>query len=136
MNRLIASSILVFVLATPSFAQTAPLPTKPDELLAMADLNNDGSISRDEFLTVRSASFSRIDMDTSGGLTVSEFQTILSDRVSRFAGRAFSRVDADGDGVITQAEWDANPPEIFDRADKNGDGVLSPAEREAKRYKR
>ena len=54
----------------------------------------------------------------------------MDERIKRFSKRAFAKVDANGDGVISQAEWDANPPRAFDRVDANGDDLISREERE------
>lgn len=124
--------IIPLTLSAPALAQHA-IPWTLDDLIQTADLDGDGNVSRDEFLTLRSEAFTRVDTDTSGSVTQAEFAEVLSQRIQRFSGRAFARVDGNGDGIVTHAEWDAIPPTAFDRADVNGDGVLTPGERDGKR---
>ena len=131
MKHLIFLTAAAIGLAVPAHAQGA---TRQDAevLIAEADANGDGNISREEFLARRSAAFDALDADESGVLTEPEFENAVSERIRRFSKRAFNTVDQDGDGTISQAEWDANPPRAFNKLDRNGDGVLSPSERERK----
>jgi Ca2+-binding EF-hand superfamily protein len=99
-------------------------------LIEQADANGDGNISKAEFLARRSEAFKDLDADTSGALTEAEFELAVAQRMKRFTGRAFAKADKDGNGVISQAEWDENPPRAFDRLDKNSDGILTPSERQ------
>ncbi|MAN65474.1 hypothetical protein [uncultured Hyphomonas sp.] len=95
-----------------------------------ADRNADGTISREEFLSHRSAVFHKLDLDDSGTLTEPEFKLALSERGKRFSGRAFGKIDVDDDGFISPAEWEQNPPRVFDKLDRNSDGLLTPSERD------
>ena len=94
-------------------------------LLTSADTNEDGSITRQEFIAERASLFPKVDKDSSGGLSESEFIAVLNERLRSFASVAFRKVDTDGNGVISQDEWNNSPTRAFDKADKNGDGILS-----------
>lgn len=117
------------VAALPACAQGA---TSQDAsvLISEADANGDGIVSKAEFLARRAQAFQDLDADASGSLSESEFELAATQRVKRFSGRAFSKADKDGNGVISQTEWDQNPPRAFDKLDKNSDGNLTMAERE------
>ena len=97
-------------------------------LIHQSDTNNDGVITRDEFLTRRAQAFSELDRDGSGNLTAGEFEAAVSGRAQRFSARAFGMVDSNADGVVSQSEWDQNPPRAFERLDRNEDGALSQEE--------
>ena len=131
MTFLAAAAVTATAFALPVHAQGV---TAQDAgaIISRADANGDGNVSKAEFLARRSEAFEDLDADGSGGLTQSEFEFAVSERVKRFSGRAFGKVDTDGNGAISQSEWDQNPPRAFDKLDRNGDGVLSPAEQERK----
>ena len=132
MSFIAAAAITATAFALPVRAEGA---TAQDagSLIEQADTNGDGNVSKAEFLARRSEAFADLDADGSGGLTQSEFELAVSERVKRFSGRAFGKVDADGNGAISQAEWDQSPARAFDKLDRNGDGVLTPDERERKK---
>lgn len=129
-------AVALCAFALPALAdQTAAGPYKIDEIIDFADQNDDGVITREEFLITRLVMFEKVDADKSGGLTPTEFETALNERVSRFAKRAFKTVDANNDGIVSEAEWKAHPTTAFDKVDANKDGILTADEREAKRYR-
>ena len=112
--------------ASPSQAQGV---ADTNTLLSGADINNDGIVTRDEFLAARAGIFNNVDANASGSLDQTEFTTALDERAKRFAKRAFAKVDTNGDGVVTQTEWDNAPTRAFDRLDSNNDNTLSTEER-------
>lgn len=96
-------------------------------ILAIADKDNDGVITREEFVAARATLFPGFDADGSGDLSKDEFVKAMAGPAgSEFRARmAFGRVDANGDGKVTLEEWNAIPPRAFDKADKNKDGKLT-----------
>lgn len=99
-------------------------------MLAQADEDGDGVISREEFVNARARMFPGLDTDESGGLSKDEFIAALtaSGRSKFIARRAFGIADTDDDGNVVLEEWNALPPRAFDRADKDKDGTLSSQE--------
>lgn len=112
------------LLAAPTaFAQSQGDAMK---LLANADANGDGVVTRDEYARARAANFARMDRNKDGAVSKADFK-----RLARFKPDAASRLDAlivsmdaNRDGKATRAEFDAAPMPLFDRADANGDRRL------------
>ena len=99
-------------------------------LLANADANGDGVVTRAEYAQARAASFSRLDRNKDGVVSSSDFR-----RLARFKPDAAKRLDAliaamdaNGDGKATRAEFEAAPMPLFDQADANGDGSIDASE--------
>jgi Ca2+-binding EF-hand superfamily protein len=105
---------------------------RPDisQMLANADENGDGKISRAEFTEARAKLFARIDRNGDGFLTKDDVpQGLLGRR--RGDGRlqqAMTMLDKNGDGRISRDEFVNGPGLLFDRADTNHDGVIDAQE--------
>ena len=106
---------------------------KLDAMLDKADTDQDGRITRAEFLAARRAMFDRLDRNHDGVVSKDDFG-----RLRRFRAKAadqidsfIAAVDADHDGVASRAELDAAPATAFDLMDKNHDGAIDQAERTA-----
>jgi len=117
-------------LTTASAAQTNQRPDGRSigVMLLSFDLNNDGTITRDEArngLTQRFAS-----MDANGDGTVTRQERRGSRRAARFQA-----MDVNGDGLVTLPEMEAATQRRirnrFARMDTNGDGALTQAELQA-----
>jgi Ca2+-binding EF-hand superfamily protein len=107
-------------------------PRKPDlsKLLAKADANGDGIITKAEFTAARAKMFERLDRNHDGYVT--------KDDTPRFSLRQSSNgermqemmlmMDKDSDGRISRDEFVNSPSLLFERADTNHDGQLDSAE--------
>ncbi|MDF2117739.1 EF-hand domain-containing protein [Roseiarcaceae bacterium H3SJ34-1] len=105
---------------------------RPDisQMLANADENGDGKISRGEFTDARARLFARIDRNGDGFLSKDDVPQGLFGR--RRGGerlqQAITMLDKDGDGRISRDEFVNGPGLLFDRADANHDGVVDARE--------
>lgn len=105
------------------FVAGAQEMTDPATLVARADANHDGMISRDEFLAARAARFDRMDRNHDGYLTDADARG-LPGRAARMFPLMLRMADSDNDGRISREEFNAMPARGFDRMDSNGDGML------------
>lgn len=135
------------ILATaPAQAQDAPRPGGGRDMLARADANDDGVVTKDELLADVDKRFARLDTDKDGKITQAEREALGGGMRGRMAermmerrggegrmGRALERVDTNGDGVITLDEQRAGATQRFAYIDRNSDGKVDKAERDALR---
>ncbi|WP_304171458.1 EF-hand domain-containing protein [Phenylobacterium aquaticum] len=101
----------------------------PAEMLAQADLNHDGQITRAEFRQVRDQRFDQLDRRHLGyvGLDAYPRMAMIGGRGDAMLAMVQS-LDLNHDGKVTRWEFDHGPTPVFDRADLNHDNVVSRAE--------
>lgn len=92
------------------------------ERLASADANNDGSITREEFLARPSAAFDRLDANHDGVISAAE-RPAPGDGPRGERGRA--EFDANNDQQISRTEWTAMGDRMFQHLDANNDGRVT-----------
>ncbi len=127
---LIAAAALTALTAGGAIAQDSQAGGHFGQMLAMADANHDGVITRAEFDAARAARFAQLDADHNGALSASERPQWGGG--ARPAGAAERlRGDANADGSVSRAEWDAEGAHMFARLDANNDGAISQAELQA-----
>lgn len=98
--------------------------------LSGADANDDGNITRDEFLARPIAHFERLDANNDGVISADE----RPQRRARADGESRrARMDANGDGQISQSEFAAMGASMFERLDANNDGRVTREEAQAVR---
>ncbi|HWK63535.1 MAG TPA: EF-hand domain-containing protein [Rhizobiaceae bacterium] len=116
-------------------AATAPSPAKaqtrdPSQLLARADLNGDGQITRQEFVSARAQTFTRLDRNGDGFLST-------ADAPRRFIGRQkaegrirdlMQTLDTNRDGWVSREEFVNGPVRLFAVADSDGNDVIDRSE--------
>lgn len=99
-----------------------------------ADANNDGNITRDEFLARPIEMFQRIDANSDGVITSAE----RPQRRERADGERRGRgqrpdFDANDDRQLSQSEFAAMGVRMFERMDANNDGRVTREEADAAR---
>jgi len=124
------------VLGCTAVAAAQPQPTPdlvPREVktkFEVADLNNDGKLTRDEAIKsgYSSSAFANVDADKDGTITLWEIATYLTTSSKQWEG-----ADTNHDGYISREEAEAVPElkREFDKADTDHDGLLRKQEHEA-----
>jgi Ca2+-binding EF-hand superfamily protein len=101
-----------------------------------ADANNDGAITRDEFLARPLQHFDRLDANNDGVISAAERPQRPERQAQGGERRARAdrpNPDANGDGQFSRAEFAAMGARLFERLDANSDGQVTRAEAEAAR---
>lgn len=99
----------------------------PGQMLANADTNGDGKITRAEFTAARAGLFARLDRNGDGYLDKQDARRRLLARRDDDGGRlqqAMAMLDKNGDGRVSRDEFVNGPSLLFDRADTNHDGII------------
>lgn len=129
MKEILTAALLGATLfAASAIAAPQDRPMGGDKL-AKADANNDGVITKVEFLEDVDARFAKLDANKDGKISKEERPGGGEGR----GGRMMGRIDTDNDGTISLDEQRAQATRRFERIDTNGDGKLDQAERDAAR---
>jgi hypothetical protein len=105
-----------------------------------ADLNQDGQVTKAEFMQTATDRFEAVDTNGDSFLSTEERKAMREGRHEKRADRRFERLDDDKDGNISRAEMDAasdkrkakkdaRKAKALEKFDTNLDGTLSDAER-------
>ena len=68
------ASLLALALATPALAETPAAPAKPEGPMQTADTNNDGLLSKAEFMAVQEKRFADMDANKDGNISRDEMR--------------------------------------------------------------
>jgi len=133
-NRLIISCIAFGLLGgcsdEPEVVVVEPIESDEvayEEAAPLAwDDNEDGILSREEYLSLSTNVQDAWDVDQDGSLSSDEFKVGWDRAGFADATGALSTLDEDDDGMIAQAEiFDGD---LWDKWDVNGSGLLEPSE--------
>ncbi|MFT3728289.1 MAG: hypothetical protein QM759_10750 [Terricaulis sp.] len=140
MHRLFLAACATLVLsAGAALAQPAP-GGGPGAMIAQADTNHDGNITRAEWDAARAARFTQQDANHDGQLSGDE-RPHWGDHPPPPAGgpppgggeHHRMNPDTNNDGNISRAEFDAQSTEMFNHLDADHNGTISAAELQAMR---
>lgn len=123
----LVTSVLIgpaLILAAPGHAQSRD---QMQQLLARADANGDGDITRAEFDRVRTDMFVRLDRNDDGNVDSKDRPRMFGDRFDQ-AYRMLSSLDTNGDRRVSRSELANGEAPAFVAGDTNGDAVLSRTE--------
>jgi EF hand len=115
-------------------AATGPVMAQGNmsEMLAKADSNHDGAVSRAELIRSRATIFARMDVDRNGMITsddVSKWSYVLGEATANAQwARVRATADANKNGKVSRDEFVKGPTPGFDALDTNHDNVVSAAE--------
>ena len=111
MTRFIKPALLgtTAMLFTASLAFAAP----------KADTNNDGQITKAEFIAEANLKFINTDTNADGLLSEDERKAAKEAYRDKRAAKRFAKVDLNGDGVITEAEYNAKRQERTEKRANN-----------------
>ena len=125
LSHIVISAALLILLGAPALAQM-----RGEGIFERADTNNDGSVTREEFVAARAEQFTKFDRNSDGYIDSSDVPKRLAARRQQNGGgdSLVGQFDADGDGKVTKEEFVNGPTLIFDRADADKNNVLDAKE--------
>jgi Ca2+-binding EF-hand superfamily protein len=128
MLRTLTAAALLSLLSASSIAQG--MRHGGEGMFERADANNDGSVSKEEFIAARGQQFSKLDRNSDGYLDSSDVPERLAERRKQNGGGETHgrQFDTDGDGKVSKDEFINGRTLIFDRADTDKNNVLDAKE--------
>jgi Ca2+-binding EF-hand superfamily protein len=109
--------------------------SREGDALEQADANQDGKVTRQEYIDGRAAQFARMDRNGDGVVddTDSRERANQSAVGKRVAAAMRGRIDTNSDGKISKDEFVGAPTMLFDRFDADKNSELDAKELEAAR---
>ncbi|MBS0564472.1 MAG: calcium-binding protein [Proteobacteria bacterium] len=133
--RLPAALLCAAFLAPGAATAAAVMPN----ILAQADANGDGAVSKAEMDAFLKTEFAQMDTNHDGFVSDDEMKAFIlakmAARAGEMADRRIKADDSNGDGRLTLAELegDRRLSRMFARLDRDGDGTISRDEMENSR---
>ena len=129
-RRILSTCVVLLALTELSFSDEGQ--NRDADWLKKLDADEDGRISKKEYIDTWNARFSVQDKDGNKHLDFAEWSRLgqqKSKSVSAgvYARKVFGRWDKDADGQISQAEYGVYRSEMFDGSDTDKDGYWSGA---------
>lgn len=108
-----AAITLALVTAGAAMAQSADRPGR-------RDADNDGRVSRAEFVDGRIARLTAIDANRDGSVSAEERQSGIDTRRNQRVSARFEALDKDGNGAVSREEFTAAREDRADRMERGG----------------
>lgn len=93
--------------------------------LKQLDVDNDGSVTLEEFLKPKEIRFAELDTEGKGSIGPEALVTRERAELDYRIKRVLKRYDADNDGRITKGEFEKPARDRFAKRDLNGDGKIT-----------
>jgi Ca2+-binding EF-hand superfamily protein len=128
MLRTFTAAALLCLLSASAMAQG--MRHGGEGMFERADANNDGSVTKEEFIAARGQQFTRFDRNSDGYLDSNDVPKRLAERRKQNGGGEMhgGQFDADANGKVSKDEFINGPTLIFDRADTDKNNVLDAKE--------
>jgi Ca2+-binding EF-hand superfamily protein len=127
MRALLPVALLALAACGPASAQQFD-GSRIIQQFGQADLNADGSVTREEFRNHRKTQFARADRNGDGFVSDDDVPAVVQSRLrNRLGGKKpgemiIPQFDRNGDAKLSEAEFVDGPTLVFDTVDANGDG--------------
>ena len=119
--RFPACALAAIILSSPALAQHSPADT-----IGLLDVDKDGKVSRNEYLTFQQRRLSQYDANGNGRLSREEFKASLAAEARKNAKESFRVFDVNKDGGLSQDEFLGYHAFVFKNYfDLNKDGFIS-----------
>jgi Ca2+-binding EF-hand superfamily protein len=89
------------------------------------DIDQDGLISREEFMASDHRRFSHMDVNADGVITLPEMEEVADGKNGDRLAEHFAKMDVNGDEMVTKPEM---LERVFSKMDRDGDNLLTPTE--------
>jgi Ca2+-binding EF-hand superfamily protein len=122
-----ATALIVIGTIHPAFANEPYLP-RTERSFSRLDADSDGKVTVNEWKPKAVKRFLRLDDDQNGTVTTAEIDTWLKRGIERRKERMLGHMDLNKDGSVTRDEVDAYIDALFNGADGDKDGTLTLAE--------
>ena len=120
-HRFQACAVAAVILSSPALAQLSA-----DQTMGFLDLDKDGKVSRNEYLTFQQRRLSQYDANGNGRLSRDEFKASLAPEARKNAREVFRVFDANKDGGLSQEEFLGYHAFVFKNYfDSNKDGFIT-----------
>ncbi len=96
-----------------------------DHLFDMADLDDDGTITREELEEAIASRIEAHDADGDGTLDLEEYEGLFLELVRPMMVRSFQFLDRDGSGTIAAEDIERPIGRMFDRLDRDDSGTIA-----------
>jgi Ca2+-binding EF-hand superfamily protein len=122
------AAALVLLGATHLAFANEPFLPRSERSFARLDADSDGKMTISEWKPKAEKRFLRLDDDQNGTVTTAEIDAWLKRGIDRRKERLLTRLDQNKDGSVTRDEVDAYIDALFNGADGDKDGGLTLAE--------